>query len=110
MSYYEKALTFPTKSLSAFAGLAFTYHLMVFFRSSSVYGSVKYFSAVMLFWYIIICKYVYIGCKLWFVKGDLASLSGLILGPLIGPFDKENSLWLFVVAYETNLQLMVLIG
>ncbi|PWZ07939.1 hypothetical protein Zm00014a_009802 [Zea mays] len=31
VSYYAKALTFPTKSLSAFAGLAYTYHLMVFF-------------------------------------------------------------------------------
>jgi hypothetical protein len=31
VSYYAKALTFPTKSLSAFAGLAYTYHLLVFF-------------------------------------------------------------------------------
>ncbi|RLN19744.1 anaphase-promoting complex subunit 6 [Panicum miliaceum] len=30
VSYYEKALTFPTKTLSAFAGLAYTYHLMWF--------------------------------------------------------------------------------
>nr|ACT78471.1 anaphase promoting complex/cyclosome subunit [Oryza sativa Indica Group] len=34
ISYYEKALTFQTKSLSAFAGLAYTYHLM--FDTSTV--------------------------------------------------------------------------
>nr|ABF94847.1 TPR Domain containing protein, expressed [Oryza sativa Japonica Group] len=32
ISYYEKALTFQTKSLSAFAGLAYTYHLMAMYH------------------------------------------------------------------------------
>ncbi|AQL08204.1 Putative tetratricopeptide repeat domain containing family protein [Zea mays] len=37
VSYYAKALTFPTKSLSAFAGLAYTYHLMDDFEAAINY-------------------------------------------------------------------------
>nr|AGT15904.1 hypothetical protein SHCRBa_121_B20_R_310 [Saccharum hybrid cultivar R570] len=37
VSYYEKALTLPTKSLSAFAGLAYTYHLMDNFEAAINY-------------------------------------------------------------------------
>uniref|UniRef100_A0A0D9VRN4 Uncharacterized protein n=1 Tax=Leersia perrieri TaxID=77586 RepID=A0A0D9VRN4_9ORYZ len=37
ISYYEKALTFQTKSLSAFAGLAYTYHLMDKFEAAITY-------------------------------------------------------------------------
>uniref|UniRef100_A0ACD5TVM6 Uncharacterized protein n=1 Tax=Avena sativa TaxID=4498 RepID=A0ACD5TVM6_AVESA len=37
ISYYEKALAFPTKTLSAFSGLAYTYHLMDNFEDAITY-------------------------------------------------------------------------
>ncbi|ONL95771.1 Anaphase-promoting complex subunit 6 [Zea mays] len=66
VSCYEKALTFPTKSLSAFAGLAYSYHLMDNFEAAINY----YHKHQMLYWPVAFSCVSFFGQALWLKPDD----------------------------------------